>query len=167
MVSRARRAQIGHADAATAYAARAKWLGIPVVVLSALVGTSVFATLTKQAPLWLQILTGMVSVTAAVLAAVQTFLRSGDVAGEHRAASRDFGALRRHIAQVGAVGCTPREDLMHSIDDIRRRYDEVSAASPNIPRSIWAQREATSAYFPAEFGLWPPTSGQLISDFDA
>jgi hypothetical protein len=126
------------------------------VALSALVGTSVFATLTEPAETWLQILTGMVSVAAAVLAALQTFLRSADTAAEHRTASRSFGALRRHIGQVGAVGRVPRGNLVAAVDDIRKRYDEVSAATPNIPsRILNRHRLDANKYLPPEFGLWP------------
>lgn len=161
---RARLAQLAHADAAHAQAARARWLGIPVVVLSALVGTSVFATLTDSGPLWLQILTGMVSVTAAVLAALQTFLRADDVAGEHRAASRAFGALRREIGSVGALGGTPRSELLASVGAIRTRYDETSAAAPDIPRSIYDRRQNTQdGYFRREFSLWPEAERPAVS----
>jgi len=153
---RVRQAQLAHADAATSFAARSRWLGIPAVALSALVGTSVFATLTEPAEPWLQILTGMVSVAAAVLAALQTFLRSAEVAAEHRMASRNFGALRRHIGQVGAVGGTPRGDLVEAIECIRTRYDEVSAATPNVPSKIFDLHKLDARnYPPPEFALWP------------
>ena len=153
---RVRQAQLAHADAATMFTVRSRWLGIPAVALSALVGTSVFATLTEPADPWLQILTGMVSVAAAVLAALQTFLRSADVAAEHRTASRSFGALRRHIGQVGAVGNTSRGDLVKAVENIRQRYDEASAATPNIPSKIFDHHKLEARnYLPPEFHLWP------------
>lgn len=153
---RARQAQLAHGDAANRYGVRARRLGIPVVVLSALVGTSVFATLTQQVAPWLRIITGLLSITAAVLAALQTFFRSSDLSSEHRIASRDFGALRRHIGQLGAVGGKSREVLLETLDEIRKRYDEASGASPNIPEELLARRRAgTNEYFPPEFSLWP------------
>src|SRR5438046_2990635 len=53
-------------------------LGVPVIVLTTLVGTSVFASLSTQPDPRLQITTGIASVVAAVLAALQTFLGLSD-----------------------------------------------------------------------------------------
>jgi hypothetical protein len=153
---RVRQAQLAHAEAATVFGARSRWLGIPAVALSALVGTSVFVSLSEPAEPWLQILTGMVSVAAAVLAALQTFLRSSDVAAEHRMASRSFGALRRYIGQMGAIGHTARGDLVKAVEDIRQRYDEISAATPNVPPKIFDRYQLDARkYQPPEFDLWP------------
>jgi hypothetical protein len=153
---RARQSQLAHADAADRYGARARQFGIPVVVLSALVGTSVFATLSQEITPWLRIVTGLVSITAAVLATLQTFLRSGDLSSEHRVASRAFGASRRHIGQLGAVSTNSREVILKSLDEIRKRYDEVAAASPNIPHELLERRRTDAdEYFPTEFSYWP------------
>src|ERR1700733_3260781 len=126
---RARQAQLAHGDAANRYGVRARGLGIPVGVLTPLVGTRVFAALTQQVAPWLRIITGLLSITAAVLAALQTFFRSSDLSSEHRIESRDFGALRSHIGQLGAVGGKSREVLLETLDEIRKRYDEASGVS--------------------------------------
>jgi hypothetical protein len=158
---RARRAQLAHIATSGRYKAKARWLGVPTVILTALVGTSVFGTLTKPADLWLKVLTGMVSVAAAVLAALQTFLRSGDEAGVHQTASREYGGLRREIAQVGAVGGMARTDLIAAINRVRERYDDISGASPTVPAATFKKYEAsTRAYFPPEFSLWPEAPKQ-------
>jgi hypothetical protein len=125
------------------------------------VGISVFATLTKPAVPWLQIVTGMVSVVAAGLAALQTFLRSSDEASAHQTASRAYGGLRREIAQVGAVGGLPRTELVAAVDRIRKRYDEISTESPNVPRGVFKRYETSSReYFPPEFRMWPEAREQ-------
>jgi hypothetical protein len=66
--------QRAHYYSAEHFGARKYWLGIPAVVLSTLVGTSVFATIQTQPQLWLQIAVGLASVAAALLASLQTFL---------------------------------------------------------------------------------------------
>jgi hypothetical protein len=59
-------------------------LGLPVVVLSAVVGTSLFATLGEERlPMALRIIVGTVSVAAAVLAAVQTFFGFAQRGDQH------------------------------------------------------------------------------------
>ena len=49
------------------------WLGVPVVVTSTIVGTTIFATLSKEPAVEWRIVTGLLAVSAAVLAALQTF----------------------------------------------------------------------------------------------
>ena len=66
--------QKGHYLSTDHFARLNYWLGIPVMALSTLVGTSVFASLQEQPEAWLQILIGLASVFAAVLASLQTFL---------------------------------------------------------------------------------------------
>jgi hypothetical protein len=78
-------------------------LGIPVVVLTTFVGTSVFATLERHVDLSLRILVGVVSVLAAVLASLQTFLRFAERAEKPRAAAESWSSIRREIAEMLAL----------------------------------------------------------------
>jgi hypothetical protein len=74
-------------------------LGVPVVVLTTIIGTSVFATLQKEVGTGWRLAIGVVSVLAAVLASVQTFLRFAERAEQHRAAAENWAAIRREIAR--------------------------------------------------------------------
>src|SRR5919197_2648456 len=78
-------------------------LGIPVVICSSVVGTSLFATLTdpKAAiPPTFKIAIGSISLVAAILAALQTFLRFGERAEKHVVAADWYAAVRRDIDQL-------------------------------------------------------------------
>jgi conflict system pore-forming effector with SLATT domain len=79
------------------------FLGIPVVVLSAIVGTGVFATLQRDVNIGIRIAAGVTSVIAAVLASVQTFLRFGARAEQHRVAAERWSAIRREIEKALAL----------------------------------------------------------------
>ena len=79
-------------------------LGVPVIVLTTLVGTSVFASLSTQPDPRLQITTGIASVVAAVLAALQTFLGHSDRAEKHRLAGAKYGALGRQLEELLSTG---------------------------------------------------------------
>ena len=75
--------------------ARSRLLGIPSVVLSAAVGTTLFATLGRNgASANLRIAAGLVSLFAAVLVALQTFLGLAELADKHRSAASTYGAIR-------------------------------------------------------------------------
>lgn len=109
--------------------------GMPVVVLTTFVGTSVFATLGRNVELWLRIAVGMISVLAAVLASLQTFLRFGERAEKHRFAAEKWASIRREIDQMLALHPTylaSRGDPKQYLDDLRARMDEIAERSPEM-----------------------------------
>src|SRR5437660_67037 len=77
-------------------------LGVPVVILTALVGTSAFANLSDlgQNKIWVGVITGALSILATVLAALQTFLDYGGDAKAHGAAAKRLNALNRRIDRL-------------------------------------------------------------------
>jgi conflict system pore-forming effector with SLATT domain len=89
--------QYAHYLSADHFGARKYWLGVPAVLLSTLVGTSVFATIERQPELWLQIAVGLSSVAAALLASLQTFMGYTERAEKHRMAGARYGALGREL----------------------------------------------------------------------
>jgi hypothetical protein len=82
--ARAASSSAGHYSTAHGLSRRNILLGVPVVVLTTFIGTSVFATLQDDIDTSLKIFVGVISVTAAVLASLQTFLRFGERAEKHR-----------------------------------------------------------------------------------
>src|SRR5258706_2547939 len=89
--------QTAHYISAERFARKNYWLGIPVIGLTTLVGTSVFATLQKQQQPWLQATVGFASVLAALLASLQTFLGYSQRAEKHRIAGAKYGAVGREL----------------------------------------------------------------------
>ena len=132
--------QRAHYLSAEHFGARKFWLGIPAVVLSTLVGTSVFATVQKQPELWLQIAVGLSSVAAALLASLQTFMGYSERAEKHRMAGARYGALGRELEQLLAsrVELSPER-----VAEVRKRLDDLALEAPNNPRPIYerASRE--------------------------
>jgi len=94
--------QRAHYLSADHFGSKKYWLGIPAVILSTIVGTSVFATVQKQPEFWLQIAVGLASVAAALLASLQTFLGYSERAEKHRIAGAKYGALGRELEQLCA-----------------------------------------------------------------
>src|SRR6476619_670260 len=136
---RAREAQFAHYEAAKPLSRANYNLGIPVALLSGFVGTSIFATLQKdQADIRLRIAVGIISVLAAVLASLQTFLRLSERAEKHRAAAVRYGALRRELETAIAKGGPYDDKLVHGL---REKMDSISSESPEIPTRVWNQIE--------------------------
>jgi hypothetical protein len=117
------------------------WLGVPVVVTSAIVGTTIFATLSKEPVEW-KIVTGLLSVAAAVLAALQTFFRHAEASEKHRAAAgnyaalfRSFDILRLRIATEGAA----RGGAIQGQEGLVREWDKIERESPDVPDRLYGQ----------------------------
>jgi FAD/FMN-containing dehydrogenase len=133
--ARAAKTSNEHYSLATRLARSNIRFGIPVVALTTFVGTSVFATLQSDVHVSLRILLGLVSVLAAVLASLQTFLRFGERAEKHRASAELWAALRREIDEMLALHPTylaSRGDPKQYLDDLRRRMDEIAQQSPEL-----------------------------------
>ena len=107
--------------------------------MATFVGTSVFASIGKTVNQNLQIFVGVVSVLAAVLASLQTFLRFSERSEKHRSVASRYGALRREIEQTISFndgGVSPDK-----MDSIRAVIDRLAEEAPNIPTKIWKRRK--------------------------
>ncbi len=136
--------QRAHYLSADHFGSRKYWLGVPAVVLSTLVGTSVFATVQKQPELWLQVSVGLASVLAALLTSLQTFLGYAERAEKHRIAGAKYGSLGRELEQLRASVSTPSVEAM---SEVRKRLDDLAVESPNNPLPIY-RRAGSSALEP-------------------
>lgn len=145
---RTRESQYGHYAAAKRLGYLNYGMGIPVVVMSTVVGTSVFASLRQQVDLRLQIGVGLISVLAAVLAGLQTFLRFSEKAEKHRSAGAEYGAIARHIEE--SLSVPPGADgLAKLLGELRSHMDTLAKEAPEIPSHVWKSK--SGGFRP----LWP------------
>ena len=106
-------------------------LGIPVVVVSSLVGAAV---LSDKGNKWL---VGSVSILAALLASLQTFLKFGENATLHGAAGDWFAAIRRDIEEVLALPPESRGKPKSCLDSIRKEMNKAGQKSPELGERLW------------------------------
>jgi len=127
-------AQFGHQLQAERTREWNLFLGIPVVVATTIVGTSAFAAINNPSTNngW-KIAAGILSIFAAVLAAVQTFLGFGDRSERHRIAATRYASIRRSIE----FALVQRDAT--SIDRIRIDMDRIGGPSPQIGQRRWDQ----------------------------
>lgn len=108
-------------------------LGVPVVVLTTIVGTSVFATLQEEVTTTWRIAVGTISVIAAVLASVQTFLRFAERAERHRVVAARYGSIKRRAEQLLVAGGVTSEA---DISDLREQTDRLTEEAPQINQYV-------------------------------
>jgi hypothetical protein len=122
--------QHGHYVAALHFTRRHRLLGGLTVLFTAAVGTSAFATISKQVDL--SALTGALSVLAALLAALQTFLSYGERADKHRVAGASYGVVGRSFELLLA-----RPELNHeNLEKLKERLDALALECPHIPDEV-------------------------------
>jgi len=130
-------AQIAHFDAAMRFGGRNIQMGLPAIILSTIVGTSVFASLNNDTiPQWAKITVGVISVAAAVLTALQTFLGFSERAEKHRVTAVRYGAVGRQIEQFLETGSSGEESTERLIDQIRESLNRLAEESPVLPPDI-------------------------------
>jgi hypothetical protein len=141
-------------------------LGGLIAVLSAIVGTSVFATLQNDVSVGAKIAVGMISVTAAVVAGVQAFATLSKRAYEYERAARIFGSIRREIEETRWLLHGDPDVTAARVSELRLRLDEAARDAPNAPPRIWnrARREMKGEFTGTERlirrvrGLPPPST---------
>jgi hypothetical protein len=134
-IRRARESQMRHYTMADRLTARGKRLGLCVIGITAVTGTSAFLSLVAHAVTpALHVAIGMTSISAAVLASLQTFLRYSERAELHRRAGARYGAVRRRLEAIHAA-----DPFMHDMRDIevaREELDDIAQNAPHVPRSL-------------------------------
>lgn len=119
-----------HDEAARKYAKGQFAMGIPSLILSTVVGTSVFSAVSEKAPLELWV--GILSIAAAVLAALQTFMDFGGRSDRHRNAAVKYKAsirlLEESIVQLKQGVVFTKDE----ISSIRTALDSLEETAPVV-----------------------------------
>ena len=139
---RVHRVQTGHYEAGRRYDRLHLLLGIPAIIISAIVGTAVFASLAtdKHNPV-VTILVGLLSVAAAVLASLQTFLKYSELAERHKLAGARFADLKHKIELIAVFQPADVDALKSQLAEVEGRWETVREESPNIPAKVWKRIE--------------------------
>ncbi len=122
-------------------------VGVPAIVFASIVGTAIFAGLEKDSPRALAV--AAISILAAVLAALQTFLRFAERAAQHATAADWYSAIRRDIEETVHLPVDSRGKAKDCLDRIRKEMNRVVQDAPELRSRLW-QREAT------RFGVGEP-----------
>jgi hypothetical protein len=154
-----------HYAAAEIFAGRDLKLGIPVTVATSIVATSIFATLTQDTKtLWISLVTGTLSIGAAILSGLQTFLRYSDLSARHRRAAVAYESIRRSLDlfNLEYKQSDDRSAALKRLAEIATKLDLTADAAPTLPDSIYDSVKWRPAshrtYSTPEPSLRPPTS---------
>lgn len=157
---RSRESQHLHYACSNYFAKLHYWLGIPAVALSAIVGTAVFVSLERDLDGAWKIAVGTVSIAAAVLASLQTFLGLSERAESHRAIAAQYAAVRRDLELLK----TFYEDVpspSEQMATIKATMDELAQKSPEVPGRLksWIGKRLKERGHDRVFSLPPEKRG--------
>lgn len=132
----------GHWDAARRYERIYLAVGIAATLAAAATGTAAFTQLASQVEqspaLWLQIVVGAIAIATAALTALQTFMRSADLAVRHKQAALKYGRLRRQLEEQLALGLpAERGEREKILSPLRAAWDAADDESPPVPQDIY------------------------------
>lgn len=111
-----------------------RMIGVAVVLLSTAVGASIFRSLAALQGDTATIVTGMLSLVAAALAAVQTFMDFPGTAEKHRLAAVAYGDLRREMDRL--LASDSEADVDSRMASVQQRWQEVDTIAPSIPPKV-------------------------------
>ncbi|MES2442318.1 MAG: SLATT domain-containing protein [Pseudomonadota bacterium] len=128
-----------HYDCSVIFERRHRALGVIVVVFSAIVGTSLFASLTSSADWRVTFATGLLSLAAATLSALQTFFGFADLQARHKRAAAGYSMCRRQIEMLVArhPDVTSIEVPLAGLAQIVLKLDELDEQSPTVPDPVY------------------------------
>lgn len=141
-----------HWEAAGHFEDRNFWVGLAAAAMSAIAGTTAFATLEQSAPsVLVRAAIGVFSIIATLLGAIQAFLKSSAIAEGHKAAGVKFGQLRRELEQTRLIGLPADAAAKETmLTEFRQRWDEAESNVPPVPSAIFKHVSRNVARYGAE-----------------
>lgn len=111
-------------------------MGVPVISITAIVGTSAFASVVADlVPTWARVVAGGASVLAAVLASLQTFFKFSERAERHKTFAAKYGAVRRELEALHASGrATAETELLNTL---REKLDRLAEDAPAVAADVF------------------------------
>jgi len=141
LMTQARRKAYCHFLMAESAGSKNLKLGVFVTLFSTVVGTTIFAAMAeKDNVLWIQLVTGLMSLTAAVLAGFQTFFHFNENALINKTAATSYERVARRLdifllTYLPATG--HRAEGLAEYKSIEDDLQKVKESSPTVPNAVY------------------------------
>ncbi len=88
---------IAHSKALSYYSSMDRIIGLLSTLFTAVVATTIFASMNESQEKTLILIAGLISILATLASAANAFLKYGELAERHKQAVASFGSLRREL----------------------------------------------------------------------
>lgn len=147
----------GHYAAAHFWSNFHLWIGVPMVVITAVAGATAFKTFDTNG-----VLAGICSLIGVVLSSLITFLNPNEKASAHRTAGHNYDSLMSTVRLFWSVECwrTEAEDILADrLTQLSEQKSKLNQTCPQVPKFAYKRAkagiEAGEGGFKADQDHWP------------
>ena len=116
------------------------WVGVPIIVITAVVGSGVILDVVEGYEPAGPFVIGGLSLIAAVLSTFQTFFGYSENAAKHKNAGNQFSALYRRLSILTTQHATSGVDhtkVSEELEKIRTAWDAIELEAPDVPDELY------------------------------
>jgi hypothetical protein len=143
------------------------WIGGSAAVVSAVVGTSVFATLEKaEIDFRFKVGVAFIAIVAAILTNLTAFLNLAERAEKHRAAGVRYKIIIRELERIRALGDVAKAEPL--VPELKKQLDALEEIAPVVPEHYYDKvekewKETGVKFVDKAICLYPSTAGHCPS----
>ena len=117
------------------------WVGSVAAALSAVVGTSVFASLGSDTSVNTKLAVAMISIVSAILTGLNGFLNLSERTERHRAAGVRYKTVIRELERLLSAPSDLIARTEPPVVDVQKRLDDLEETAPVVPERVFDQVE--------------------------
>ncbi len=126
---------VAHSIAFSHYAMLNRVIGLISTLLSALVATAIFTSISETGNKYWIVIAGLISIITTLTSAATSFLKYGELAAMHNQALASFGKLRRDLELKILEGLSDKD--IDKLQEINKKWSELEKSTPAIPNKIY------------------------------
>lgn len=145
---RAAACQKCHYLASARYTKLHYYIGIPLIILAASIGTTSFINI-KEMQVSISLIIGIGSMCIAVFSGLQTFLGLNEKSEKHQLYGARYGSIGRKLEVLRNY---PERCTFDQVEGIKLDLDKLALEAPKIPLDILAKVKRTYKNYEVSFG---------------
>jgi hypothetical protein len=139
-----------HAAAAISLGKKGWRLAVPATILAAIVGTTLFGTLSENVNFYIRLAVAVVAMAAAVLTGLQPVMRYPERAEKHRTIAAEYRSVDMELASfLDDYNASDRtmtdQEAKTAIDLIRKRIHDINMRAPELTQQVARRAEQRDA----------------------
>jgi hypothetical protein len=100
-------------------------IGLCSAVLSAIVASSIFASINSNPHTVIKIAAGLVSISATVLMSIISFLKLAETAQQHQNSGNEYASIRKELELLQTHPTMESDSFLEQMRGIKQRWDTV------------------------------------------
>ncbi|MPQ49097.1 SLATT domain-containing protein [Marinifilum sp. N1E240] len=138
------------------------WIGIPLVLVNIVTGTSLFILLTENVESWLKFLPVIFAFIAAILGGLQTYFNFNEKVEGHRKCGNDYLAVLKKCDRLQAT----IKDKLISTDKVLENLEEIGDEINRINKVAESYPTSKKDYMQAQEGIKEGEETYLQDELD-